>query len=272
MKLKRILLFAGGVAVIALVTAAIVYIRHEIEETRESIREMVREAAVEAGQEAGKEVRAGLIEGMDNVADRAEQMPARIFDSATNELQQRFTGFAERIGGDGELPGRVLENVLDIVTGPAESDETDAPVSLFEAADEAGQETSEENFDGVDVARDVKERLQETLSRVVERVDDRGGELPRKVLEDVLGDFADLPEPPIASVDDQASSGSLSRVRSGLVAGDVDGILQQYVPAGTSQPPEIVDRVLDDPGINVSGLIDGILAQTVRPYDAEEGN
>lgn len=272
MKLKGLLAFAGGVVAIALVTGAVVYIQQQIQETREEIRAMVREAAVEAGREAGKEVRAGLIEGMDNVADRAEQMPAKIFDSATDELQRRVGDFAESVGGGGDLPGRVLENVLDIVTGPSESDETDAPLSLFEAADETDQGTAEEAFDGVDVARDTTDDLRATLSSVIEQVDDRAGELPRTVLEDVLGDFAHLPEPPFASVDEQPSSGSISRARSGLVAGDLDQTLQRYVPQGSTQPLEIVDRILDDPAINVTGLLDEILGQTVRPYDTEDGN
>lgn len=262
MKLKPALAFAAGVVVIAVVTVAVMHIRQQIEQTREEIRGMVREAAVEAGKEAGKEVRAGLIEGMDNVADRAEQMPAKIFDSASNELQRRVGDFADRLGGGGELPGRVIENVLGIVSGSSDSDENEPAVSLFESADETDQGTSEEAFHGVDVARDTTDDIRQTLSNVIEQVDDRAGELPRRVLDDVLGDFAHLPEPPTASDDEQTSSGSTLRARSGLVAGDLDSTIERYVPGGTTQPLEIVDRILDDPGINVSGLLDGILGQS----------
>jgi hypothetical protein len=251
MKLSKPLAFSAGVALIALGTVAVVQIRREIKKTQESIREMVREAAVEAGREAGKEVRAGLIEGMDNVGDRVEEMPGRIFDSATNELQQRFTGFAERIGGDGQMPGRVLENVLDLVGGPAEPDQTEQTTS-----------------DGVDLARDPTDQLRDTLSSVIERVDGRGGDLPRIVLGDVLGDAADLPDPPNASDDGQASSGSTSREPSALVPGDLDEIRDRYIPRERGgQPLESVDRILDESGINVGDLLDGILGPARRSND-----
>jgi hypothetical protein len=225
MKLSKLLAFAGGVSVIALGTVAVMQIRHEMEKTRESVRQMVREAAAEAGREAGKEVRAGLIEGMDHVADRVEQMPAQVFQSTTDELQRRFTGFAEGVGGGNELPGTVLENVLDIVTGPAQtsqSSQTETPVPIPQG-------------------------------------------------ENLLGDFADLPEPPNASVDDQASSGSPSRASSASVPGELDQILERYVPSNGNQPLQTIDRILDDPGIHVTGLLDGILAHTRRSYNPDEG-
>ena len=112
MKLSKTLPFVAGVALVALGTMAFVQIRREMKNTEESIRQMVREVAVEAGREAGKEagkeVRAGLVEGMDHVGDRVEAMPGRIIDSAANEIGERFTGFANRMGGGNELPGRAV--------------------------------------------------------------------------------------------------------------------------------------------------------------------
>ena len=273
MKRNRILLFVGGVVGIAVVTAAVVHIRHEMKKTEESIRQMVREAAVEAGREAGKEVRAGLIEGMDNVADRAEQMPAQIFQSATDELQRRVSGFADRVGVGNPLAGGVVEDVLEIVAGPSGSNDSDdavAPFSLFEAVDEADDETPIETLEEGDVARDTTERLRETVSSVIQRVEDRGGELPRNMLENVLGDYADLPG--LRST----SSDSPSRTATAMVPGDLDQIFQRYVPLGNNQtlgssrPLETVDRILDDPGLNVTGLIDGILGHTSLSRDAED--
>lgn len=246
MKLSKPLVFSAGVALIALVTVAVVLVRQEMKKTQESIRQMVREAAVEAGKEAGKEVRAGLVEGMDHVGDRVEEMPGRIFDSATEEIGQRFSGLAERIGGDGQMPGRVLENILDLVAGPAEPDQTEQGTS-----------------DGADLTREPTDRLRDTLSSVIERVDGRGGDLPRIVLGDVLGDSADLPEPPNAS-DDQASSESPSREPSALVPGDLDEIRDRVLPRSGNRPVDSVDRILDDSGINVGDLLDGILGPARR--------
>ena len=187
MRLSKRFVSSAGVALIALGTVAVAQIRPQMKKTQESIRDIVGEAPVE--------VQAGLIEEMDNVDDRGEPMP-----------------------------GRVLDNILDLVADPSEPGETE-------------QETTE-------------------------HVDSRGGDLPRGVLEDALGDRADLPDPPNASDDDQVSSGSTPREPSPLVPEGLHNNSDRYVPPNGNEPSDTVDRILDDSSRR--DLLDGILGPTGR--------
>ena len=88
MRLSKRFVSSAGVALIALGTVAVAQIRPQMKKTQESIRDIVGQAPVE--------VQAGLIEEMDNVDDRGEPMP-----------------------------GRVLDNILDLVADPSEPGETE---------------------------------------------------------------------------------------------------------------------------------------------------
>jgi hypothetical protein len=214
---KRFALSAG-VALIALGTVAALRTRPEM---KESAADIAREAAAETGEDVG----AGRVERMNNVDDRGEQMP-----------------------------GRVLENILDLVAGTAEPGR-------------AEQETSEGTSHRHDIARDTTNRSRDSLSSVTERVDSRGGDFPRDALEDFLGDPADLPDPPIASDDAQVSSGSTPREPSPLVPEDPDNNSDRYVPPNGNQPSDTVDRIPDEWEGNLRDLLDGILGPTGRSSD-----
>jgi len=232
MRLSKRFAFSAGVALIALGTVAALRTRPEM---KESAGDIAREAAAEAGKDA----RVGLVGGMDNVDRQGNEMPGPVFDSAT---------------GQREMPGRVLDNILDLVAGSAEPGQTE-------------QETSEGTSDRSDIARDTTDRLRAPLSSVTERVDNRGGDFPRDSLQDFLGDPADLPDTPIASDHAEIASGSTPREPSPRVPGDSNNNSNRYVPPNGNQPSDTVDRILDDSEINLRDLLDGILGPSRRSSD-----